>query len=73
MGQEMGLNWNHWQGESLGPPKVEEVPAELPKGSSVYRAPNGTRTSKVVDKHPFPSPTKVRVDLFPFPNPQCQE
>lgn len=49
------------------------MPTELPNGSSVCRAPNGTGTSKVVGKRPFPSPTKGRVDLFPSPNPQCPE
>ena len=41
------------------------MPAELPNGSSACRAPNGTGTSEVVGKHPFPSPTKGKVDLFP--------
>lgn len=54
-GQEMWLNL--WQGKKLGPPKVGEVSAELPKGSSVCRAPKGTRTSKAVGKHP-PLPHK---------------
>lgn len=56
-----------------GPPQEEEVPAELPKGSSVCRAPNGTGTSKVVGKHLFPSPTKGRVDLFPSRKTPCPE
>ena len=64
---------DHWQGRGWGPTQDGEAPAELPNGSSVCRAPNGTETSKVVGKHPFPSPTKGKVDLFPSRKPACQE
>lgn len=62
MGRKLGSTGATGKGRR-GPSQAGEVLADLPNGSSVCRAPNGTGTSKIVGKHPFPSSTKGRVDL----------